>query len=46
VCDVAERFALKTKNFYDKGNFEAFRKEYADMPIYEKAVENTLLAGG
>jgi restriction endonuclease Mrr len=44
-CAVTERFALKTKYFYDEENLEAFREEYADMPIHEKAMENTLLVG-
>jgi restriction endonuclease Mrr len=42
---VTERFALKTKYFYDEENLEAFREEYAAMPIHEKAMENKLLAG-
>jgi restriction endonuclease Mrr len=45
-CAVTERFALKTKYFYDEQNLEAFREEYAAMPIHEKAMENKLLAGG
>jgi len=45
-CAVTERFALKTKYFYDEQNLEAFRKAYADMPLHEKAMENKLLAGG
>ena len=45
-CAVTERFALKTKYFYDEENLEAFRDEYADMPLHEKAMENKLLAGG
>ena len=45
-CAVTERFALKTKYFYDEDNREAFREEYAAMPIHEKAMENTLLVGG
>jgi len=45
-CAVTERFALKTKYFYDEENLEAFREEYANMPIHEKAMENTLLVGG
>ena len=43
---MTERFALKTKYFYDEENLEAFREEYAAMPIHEKAMENKLLAGG
>jgi len=42
---VTERLALKTKYFYDEENLEAFREEYADMPIHEKAMENKWLAG-
>jgi restriction endonuclease Mrr len=38
---VTERFALKTKFFYDEQNLEAFREEYAAMPIYEKAMEKS-----
>ena len=45
-CAVTERFALKTKYFYDEENLEAFREEYAAMPLHEKAMENKLLAGG
>jgi len=45
-CAVTERFALKTKYFYDEENLEAFREEYAAMPIHEKAMENKVLAGG
>jgi len=43
---VTERFALKTKYFYDEQNLKAFREEYAAMPLHEKAMENKLLAGG
>jgi restriction endonuclease Mrr len=45
-CSVTERFALKTKYFYDEENLEAFREEYADMPIHQKAMENKPLTGG
>jgi restriction endonuclease Mrr len=54
-CAVTERFALKTKYFYDEDNLDAFRTEYDQMPFYEKALENrplvavvvfTLLVGG
>ncbi len=45
-CAVTERFALKRKYFYDEENLGAFRKEYAEMPLHEKAMENKLLAGG
>jgi hypothetical protein len=45
-CAVTDRFALKTKYFYDEENLEAFRQEYAAMGPHEKAMENTVLAGG
>ena len=45
-CAVTERFALKTKYFYDEENLEAFREEYAAMPLHEKAMENKPLVGG
>lgn len=45
-CAVTERFALKTKYFYDKNNLETFREKYAQMPIHEKALENKPLTGG
>jgi len=45
-CAVTERFALKRKYFYDEENLEAFREEYAEMPIHEKAMENKPLVGG
>ena len=45
-CAVTERFALKQKYFYDEQNLEAFREQYADMAIHEKAMENPLLALG
>ena len=44
-CAVTERFALKTKYFYDEENLESFREEYAEMSISEKAMENKLLTG-
>jgi len=44
-CAVTERFALKTKYFYDEQNLKAFREEYAAMPLHEKAMDR-LLAGG
>jgi restriction endonuclease Mrr len=44
-CAVTERFALKTKYFYNEENVETFRDEYAQMPIHEKAIENTPLVG-
>jgi restriction endonuclease Mrr len=45
-CAVTDRFALRTKYFYDETNLETFREEYAEMPLYRKALENTALAGG
>jgi len=45
-CAVTERFAFKTKYFYDEENRDAFREEYEAMPFYEKAMENTPLAAG
>jgi len=35
-CAVTDRFALKTKYFYDEENLEAFSEEYADMPLHER----------
>ena len=43
---MTERFALKTKYFYDEDNLEAFREEYAAMPLHEKAMENKPLVTG
>jgi restriction endonuclease Mrr len=45
-CAVTERFAFKTKYFYDAENRDAFREEYEAMPFYEKAMENMPLAAG
>ena len=45
-CAVTERFALRTKYFYDEENLVAFRKEYEQMAIHEKAMENTPLVVG
>nr|WP_248299465.1 hypothetical protein [Halorhabdus amylolytica] len=45
-CAVTERFALKTKYFYDEQNLEAFREEYDTMPIHENAMENKPLVEG
>jgi restriction endonuclease Mrr len=45
-CAVTEKFALKTKYFYNEANLEAFREEYATMGPHQKAMENPLLAGG
>ncbi len=44
-CAVTDRFALKTKYFYDESNLEAFREEYATMSIHEKLMENKPLFG-
>jgi len=44
-CAVTERFALKTKYFYDEANREAFREAYAAMALHEKAMENPYLIG-
>jgi len=45
-CAVTERFAFKTKYFYDEANRDTFREQYASMPFYEKAMENTPLVVG
>jgi restriction endonuclease Mrr len=45
-CAVTERFAFKTKYFYDEENRDAFREQYEAMPFYEKAMENTPLTVG
>jgi len=45
-CAVTERFAFKTKYFYDEENLESFRAEYEEMPLHEKARENPPLVGG
>jgi restriction endonuclease Mrr len=45
-CAVTERFALKTKYFYDDQNLETFRAEYDEMPLHRKALENKPLTGG
>jgi len=45
-CAVTERFALKTKYFYDDDNLESFRREYEAMALHEKAMENKPLAVG
>ncbi|WP_302080623.1 restriction endonuclease [Salinibaculum rarum] len=45
-CAVTERFALRTKYFYDDENREQFRAEYEQMPVHEKAMENTPLVAG
>ncbi len=45
-CAVTERFAFKTKYFYDEENRDAFREQYEAMPLHEKAMENTPLTVG
>ena len=45
-CAVTERFAFKTKYFYDTDNLETFQAEYEEMPLYEKAMENKPLVAG
>ncbi|WP_277554084.1 restriction endonuclease [Halobaculum limi] len=45
-CAVTGRFALKTKYFYDDENLAAFREEYNEMAVHQKAMENTWLVGG
>ncbi|GAB6880604.1 restriction endonuclease [Halorubrum gandharaense] len=45
-CAVTERFALSRKYFYDEANRDAFREEYAAMPVHEKAMENPALVAG
>jgi len=46
-CAVTDRFALQTKYFYDEENRDQFRREYEQMPVHEKAMENPpLVAGG
>jgi restriction endonuclease Mrr len=45
-CAVTERFAWKTKYFYDQENLEAFREEFEAMPLHRKAWENQYLVVG
>ncbi|MCU4926770.1 restriction endonuclease [Halobacteria archaeon AArc-dxtr1] len=45
-CAVTERFALKTKYFYDEDNREAFQAEYEAMALHEKVRENPALLAG
>jgi restriction endonuclease Mrr len=45
-CAVTERFAFRTKYFYDEQNLETFRAEYEAMPVHQKAMENPPLVGG
>ena len=35
-----------TKHFYDESNLETFREEYAEMPIYRKVRENSVVTVG
>jgi restriction endonuclease Mrr len=44
-CAVTERFAFRTKYFYDAANRERFRAEYERMALHEKAMENKPLVG-
>jgi len=45
-CAITERFAFKTKYFYNEENLDAFREEYAAMGPHQKVLENPPLAGG
>ena len=45
-CAVTESFFFSTKYFYDEDNLDAFREEYEEMPLHEKALENKPLAVG
>lgn len=45
-CAVTERFAFRTKYFYDEENLEQFRTEYEQMPLHKKARENPPLIAG
>ncbi|WP_435358674.1 restriction endonuclease [Haloarchaeobius sp. DFWS5] len=45
-CAVTERFALRTKYFYDEANRDEFRAEYEEMAVHEKAMENKPLVAG
>jgi len=45
-CAVTEKFAFKTKYFYDDGNRDAFQEEYEAMPVHQKAMENRPLVIG
>ena len=46
VSTVTDRFALKTKYFYDEENLDAFREAYSEMGPLKKATENPTVAGG
>jgi restriction endonuclease Mrr len=37
---------LAEKHFYGRENLAQFRAEYEQMPIQQKLMENTMLAGG
>ena len=43
---MTERFALKSKYFYDEANRDAYREQHESMPFHEKSTENTPLAVG
>jgi restriction endonuclease Mrr len=45
-CAVTGRFFFKTKYFYNEENREAFRRDYQEMPFYEKVQENIPLVEG
>ena len=45
-CSVTGSFCLARKHFFDEGNLEAFREEYAAMPPHERLRENAPLAVG
>jgi restriction endonuclease Mrr len=45
-CAVTERFAFKTKYFYNQENLKRFRTEYEQMALHEKARENPALIAG
>jgi len=45
-CAVTERFTLRTKYFYDEENLRAFRQNYEQLPLHQKALENVPLAVG
>jgi restriction endonuclease Mrr len=45
-CAVTERFALKTKYFYNEDNRAEFRAQYEAMPVYERVRENPWLVVG
>jgi len=45
-CAVTERFFLRKRYFYTKQNLEEFRREYEELPIYRKPLENKPLVFG